>query len=174
MHKIDRVFVVFLTGFLLIFWWPTRNLPFWWDSAGTVVHTSLQFLKTNFKNLISGFARPSFFTLLLAIFWKVLGQSLFVAHFLNLIFAFLVLFYTFLLGKEIMQDSLANLVGFSSAIRLLFTPLFLTQLGIVYVEIPMLAFVLMTVYYAIKKNFSGYLISASLMVLTKEFLSSFF
>lgn len=172
--KIDLIFIFLLVAVLLAFWLPTINIPYWWDSAGYVVHTARQFLETNFNPLVprdeyTTFAHPPFFIATLAGLWKIFGESLLVSHLLNLIFAFLVLFYTYLLGKELIKDKiLGNLIGFSSGILLLFTPVFLAQLGIIYVEIPAVAFAVMTVYYTLKKNLLGYLIAATLMVLTKE------
>lgn len=163
-----------LIAAVIIFWLPTVSTPYWWDSAGYVIHSARQFVETNFSPLVprdeyTDFAHPPFFIVILAGFWKLFGESLFVSHFLNLIFTFLALFYTYLLGKELLKEgNLGNLIGFFSAILLIFTPIFLAQLGIIYVEIPITALALMTIYYVLKKNFLGYFVSGSLMVLTKE------
>ena len=174
MKKIDLIFILLLVVVLSVFWLPTIDIPYWWDSAGYVVHTARQFLETNFNPLVpsdeyTDFAHPPFFVALLAASWKIFGESLLVSHFLNFIFAFLVLFYTYLLGKELIKDKITgSLVGFFAGVVLLLTPVFLAQLGIIYVEIPAAAFAVMTVYYALKKNLLGYLISGILLVLTKE------
>lgn len=173
-NKIDLIFISLLGAVLIAFWLPTIDIPYWWDSAGYVVHSAKQFVETNFNPLVprdeyTNFAHPPFFITILAVSWKIFGESLFISHFLNFIFTFLVLFYTYLLGKELFKDKISgSLIGFLAGILLLFTPVFLAQLGIIYVEIPVTAFAVMTVYYAFKKNLFGYLVSGTLMVLTKE------
>ena len=174
MKKIDLIFILLLIATLLVFWLPTIDTPYWWDSAGYVVHTARQFLETNFNPLVpsdeyTDFAHPPFFVTTLAASWKIFGESLFISHLVNFIFAFLALLYTYLLGKELIKDKITgSLIGFFAGILLLITPVFLAQLGIIYVEIPVAAFAVMTVYYAFKKNLLGYLVSATLMILTKE------
>lgn len=174
MDKTDLFFIFLLVVISVIFWLPTVNIPYWWDSAGYIMHTASQFLETDFnplvaKNEYSDFAHPPLFPFILALMWKIFGESLLASHFLNLIFVFLLFFYTYLLGKELVKDKIiGDLIGFFAGIILFFTPVFLAQLGIIYVEIPLALFALMTVYYAIKKNVIGYLIASSLMVLTKE------
>ena len=53
----------------LAVWWPTRFLPFHWDSAGFVHQAAQNLLATNFSPLIadgSDFAHPPLVPLLLA------------------------------------------------------------------------------------------------------------
>jgi predicted membrane-bound dolichyl-phosphate-mannose-protein mannosyltransferase len=61
-----------------------------------------------------------------------------------------------------------HLVGFSAALLLLFSPVFLAQIGIIYTEIPITAFAVMTVYFFLRKRAIWYLISAFLLFFTKE------
>ncbi len=170
--------ILLLTLIVLIFWFPTRNIPYWWDSAGYVVHAARYYINTNFTSLllpsdsgISAFARPPLFVFSLAIIWKIFGESLLTSHLFYLIFVLLAVFFTYLLGKKIANfenEFTGHLVGFFAALFLLFTPVFLAQVGIIYPEIPVTAFAVMTIYYFLDKKTRLYLLSASLMLLTKE------
>jgi len=181
--KHNKASVGLLGGLFLVtvvLWWPTRMLPYWWDSAGYIMHAAQYYLGNNFSsfvlpaydNNISLFAHPPLFPFLLALVWKFFGESLLVSHLFYLVFVFLAIFGVYLLGKEIsknLKDTLmAHFVGLSSALLLLISPLFLAHVGIIYVEIPMTAFALLTVYFFIKKNVWGYLIAGTLMLLMKE------
>lgn len=162
----------------LVFWFPIRNLPYWGDSATYTIRVARYYFENNFNSLfippdfhITVMARIHIFSFLLALSWKIFGQSLFISHLFYLFFVLLAVIFTYLLGKKIayFEDELTNnLVGFSAALLLLFCPLFLAQVGIIYLEIPVTAFALMTVYFFLERKIWSYLISAILMVFTKE------
>lgn len=174
MKKNDLFLIGVLFLVTLAVWLPTVNIPYWWDSAGFIMKTSQQFLQNNFTNFVpkaeyTTFAHPPFFMIFMAVFWKVFGESLLVSHIVSLIFTLLAVFFTYLVGTELTENkTLGRLIGFSSAILLIFSPVFLAQVGIIYVEIPSVAFALMAVYFAFKNKFWGYLISSTLLILTKE------
>ena len=170
--------ILILSLLILVFWFPTRNIPYWWDSAGYIVHAARYYINTNFTSLllpsdsaITAFAHPPFFVFTLALVWKIFGESLLISHIFYLIFILLAVIFTYLLGKKIanFENELINhLVGVSAALFLLFSPVFLAQTGIIYPEIPVTAFAVMTIYYFLDKKPWLYLLSASLMLLTKE------
>ncbi len=167
----DFLFGSLLFVILFIFWLPTINLPYWWDSI-YLTQSAFNFLENGFWPLVSNygdFAHPPFLMVLFALIWKVFGESLLVSHLVILVFAFIALVYTYLLGKEVVRDEvMGRWVGFFSAFLLLVSPVFLGQLGIVYLEIPVTAFCLMAVYYFLRGKKIGYVISATLMLWTKE------
>lgn len=162
---------------VIIFWLPTVSTPYWWDSAGFIVHADRYYLKTNFSSFflppdstITTRAHPPLFPFLLALTWKFFGESLLLSHLFYLIFVFLTAIFAYLLGKEIANsedDLMSCLIGLSSAFLLFFTPVFLAQVGIIYLEIPMTAFGLMAVYFFLTKRIRWYLFAASLMLLMK-------
>lgn len=176
--KISLLFIFLLIVITVIFWLPTIDTPFWWDSAGFVVHAARYYLENNFNSFIlpsdatiSAIAHPPLFAFLLALTWKIFGDSLLVSHLFYLPFIILAVIFTYLLGKKIAnsKNKTANhLVGFSAALLLFFTPLFLAQVGIVYPEIPTAAFGVMTVYFFLKRRFWWYIISGGLMLFMKE------
>jgi len=175
----NQIFWISLLCFVtLILWFPTRNLPYWWDSAGYVIHGARYYINTNFSSIflpsdsaITAFAHPPFFVFTLALLWRVFGESLLISHIYYLMFVLLAVIFTYLLGKTLVnfrEEAASHLVGVGAALFLLFSPVFLAQVGIVYPEIPITAFGVMTVYFFLKKKIPWYLVSAFLMVFTKE------
>lgn len=161
--------------FILLFsWFSTVNIPYWWDSAGYVISGAKYLLDNNFTPLVIGpagktIAHPPFFIALLALFWKVFGESLFVSHLLNLIFSILIIVFISKIPFVLIKNHLsATLTGFFSSILFIFTPLFQAQLGIVYLELPMVAFSLGAIYMFLQGRYKYYLVLAALAIITKE------
>lgn len=167
----DFLFGTLLFAILFVFWLPTVGLPYWWDSI-YLTQSAFDFLENGFWPLVSNygdFAHPPFLMALFALIWKIFGESLLVSHLVILVFTFAALLYTYLLGKELAKgEALGRWVGFFSAFLLLVSPVFLAQVGIVYFEIPVTTFCLMALYYFLRDKKIGYVISATLMVWTKE------
>lgn len=172
LKRLEKFILPFLLVLLVIFWWPTKTLPYWWDSAGLIMQNAQLFLSHHLKfgpGLLDTYAHPPLLAYIVAITWKLFGQNLIVAHMVNLFFAALLLIYTYLLAQLICTNkSQGKVIGLLTGILLLFTPVLLAQIGIIYLEIPGTAFALMAVYYFLKKNYTLYLVSATLMLYTKE------
>lgn len=173
MNKITSIMLGLLLLTLFILWVPTRSIPYWWDSAGYIVVGARNLIASNFWPLDVGipgaYAHPILFPLLIAVLWKVFGESLLLSHLVNLFFSGLLLTYVFLLGRQLTGNKLHGaFIGAIAGMLLLFTPLFYAQLGIIYLEIPATAFAVMTVYYFLKRQFVPYLIASVLMLLIKE------
>ena len=86
-YRIDLILVSILSFATFILWWPPRMLPYWWDSAGYIMHAARFFLDINFTSFIlpsdstiSAFAHFPLFPFLLALVWKIFGESLLVTH----------------------------------------------------------------------------------------------
>lgn len=172
-QNIRLLSIVFLAITTFILWLPTTGIPYWWDSAGYIIPAAHRFIDTGFNPLVPGFtdfAHPPLFIVLLAIVWMIFGESLFISHALNLIVTLLAVVYTFLLGTHMVKENgpYGAVVGTSAALLLLFTPVFMAQVGIIYIEIPVTAFALISTYYFLKRKLTLYSVAASLMVLTKE------
>lgn len=158
---------------LFAFWWTTIKTPYWWDSAGFVILGAKIILKSNFMtldpNLAGAYPHTTLFLVLLALSWKIFGESLLVSHLLMLFFTVLLFVYMFRLAQLLTGSKWrGNLTAFLAGILLLFTPVFFAQLGIIYMEIPVTAFAVMSVYYYLRKNIPLYLLSTILMVYTKD------
>ncbi len=172
LKKLDRYLLPLLFIILLAFWWPTKELPYWWDSAGLVMQNAQLFLSHNLTfgpGLLDTYAHPPFLSYIIAVCWKLFGQKLIVSHIVNLFFAFLLILYTYLLAQHLTTNNVqGKIIGVLTSILLLFTPVFLAQIGIIYLEIPGAAFALASIYYFMKKKQLPYLISATLMLFIKE------
>ncbi len=171
--KIDLILFSLLLILLFLFWWPTRNLPFWWDSAGVVAIGSKILIRNNFKLIELGipgnYPHTILFVQIHALLWKVFGTSILVSHLLMLFFGALTLLYMYLLGKLLFKNKpAAGFIGFFSGVLLLFTPVFYAQLGIIYTEIPIAAFALMSVYYLLQGKIIKFTLSNLLLVFTKD------
>jgi len=102
---------------------------------------------------------------ILALFYRLFGESPFTSHIVSYIFSSISAFFTYLIGKEIYNKK----VGIFASLLLFFSPVFFSITSQALIESTFLAFVLMTIYFSeVKKNKIAYLLSATLMVLTKE------
>jgi hypothetical protein len=139
-----------VAGFLLlatsVLWLSTISTPYWWDSAGYIMIRANNIYQNGLLNWDLGkgelgLAHPVFFIVGLSAAWKIFGQSLLVSHLYYLIFALIAVFYTYKLGKLLSSDPKRGLmIGLFSSVLLLITPLFMSQLGIIYFEMPLTAF----------------------------------
>jgi 4-amino-4-deoxy-L-arabinose transferase-like glycosyltransferase len=147
-------------------------VPYWWDSAGFVMQTAHWFYIGHLWPLTStytDFAHPTLLSILLAISWKLFGNSLLISHIISLCFTLLAVIYTYFIGKTLFKDKLlGNLVGFCSGLLLLATPVFLAQVGIIYLEIPIAGLAAASYYYYLHRQYGRFAIFATLMVLMKE------
>ena len=170
------IFLVFLI--VTAFWISTKDIPYWWDSAGFIINAARYYIETNFNSFIfpsdskfSAMAHPPLFPFLLALTWKIFGESLLVSHAFYYIFILLTGLFAFFLTKKIVDsehDLVSSIIGILVVLVLFFTPVFLAQVGIIYVEIPAAAFALATVYFFLKRRPKLYFVSAFLMLFMKE------
>ncbi|MDD5178448.1 MAG: glycosyltransferase family 39 protein [Candidatus Nanoarchaeia archaeon] len=107
---------------------------------------------------------PPLFYWIVALFLSIFGQYLWAAKLPIIIFSMIGVVYTFLLGKEIYNKK----TGIMAAILVLFSQLYFVQSSMIYLEIPLTALGIMTLYYYYKNKLVAYSISASLLVLIKE------
>ena len=171
--KLTLLSLIALMIVLLLFWWPTRQIPYWWDSAGLIVNGANEQLKHGFWPIFVGlpgtYGHLPFFSFILAFVWKIFGESLLVSHLVNLFWTALLFIGTFKLTKAIYPRPIyTELLAFLTGLLLLFTPLFYAQLGIIYLEIPITALAVWTVYFFLMKKQRSYLLTATLMIMIKE------
>ena len=107
---------------------------------------------------------PPFTLVILSIAFIIFGKSIFIAHFIMFLFSFLMLYFTYKLGSYIFNET----TGIIASLLLLASPLFIAQSGLANLDIPLGALALITIYSAIKEKKLAYLISGSLLVLSKE------
>lgn len=163
----DLFVFLFFFIFSFLFWIPTRKLPYHWDSAIFVINSAKNFLDTNCSNFInigSDFAHPPFFTLLLSLWWRIFGFSIFSSHILNFFMLPLLLIINFLIAKIVFKS---KSLAFFSSIFLGTIPFVLHEYGNIYVDLPMAILVNWSIYFWLlgKKFWSS--IFLSLAILTK-------
>lgn len=135
---------VFLTFFSLLFWWPSRNLPYHWDTADFVINAARNLQQTGFIPLVaehSEFAHPPLFPAMIALVWNLFGETKFITHLITFPFLPLLLYGVFLVGKKI-TDSVSAL---GACLIVATTPLILAEYGQVYLDIPSAALVALAI-----------------------------
>lgn len=162
--NLDGIFIIGIFLINIIIRLPFLNLPANYDETNYL--GGVMAIVENKLNPITyfwGYKPPAMFEPV-AIAWRVFGESLGWARVLIYFLSSIVLVYTFLLGKLLF----GRRVGVCSVLLLFCFPLFMTQSLVYQDAVPLTAFFVMTLYYFFKKDYLWYLISASLLVMTKE------
>jgi hypothetical protein len=129
---------VVAVGYSLAVWWPTRALPYHWDSATFVVDASRDLLASGFWPLIAGhsdFAHPPLFVAALAVAWKVFGDSRVVSHALVLPALPAAIVATYRMGSRLVD----RLVGACAAVLFATVAVVVAEYGQVYMDLPVAA-----------------------------------
>jgi|GEM_PF-4865815 len=149
----------------------TMDLPYHWDEMGAYIPPAHWLSEGSLIRAVPGFypaakffGHPTGLYLSLAIIYKAVGESLWISHLFAAGFAYLGILYTFLLGRFLYN----RVVGFTAALFLFGTPLYFAQSGQVLGDIPITAFGVMSVYYAIRGKYLPYLICSIYMLMLKE------
>jgi len=160
------VLIFIAISLVLIFLkWNTLHAPFHWDVMSFTVPTAENIYHHGvFISKAGSTGHPPLFLSVLALTWKIFGKSLFVSHFLNIILGALGLTCLFFLANKLYGIK----VAITSFIFLLFNQTFFTQVGIVYLSIPLMSTAILTVYAYIQRKYWLYLVSAISMLLVKE------
>jgi len=161
-----RIVGILLFLLVLLLKLPIINTPHHWDSLGRDIPAAIWILEHNFNPFVGDLnvGHPPFTFELLALSFLIFGKSLSVSHLLVVLFSFLGIYFTYLLALHLFDEH----VGIIASLLLFFSPMYFAQSGIPQIEIPFTALTVMTIYFFIKENRIGYLISGSLLVLTKE------
>lgn len=147
------------------------NLPYYWDEMGAYLRPTHWLTQTNLLNVLPGFHPPDlffghppafYFTLSAA--HCLFGESILVSHLYALLFAFLGIYFTYLLGQLLFDRT----TGIMASVLLFFTPLYFAQSGMMTADIAITALSVMTVYFMLKERIIAYLLSALFMVMMKE------
>jgi hypothetical protein len=134
----DRVTYACIAAYGLAVWWPTRALPYHWDSATFVVDAARDLRASGFHPLVashSDFAHPPLFVALVALAWSVLGESRAVAHALVLPALPLAMAATYRLGAKVSDRA----VGAAAAFLFGGVAVVLEEVGQVYPDLPIAA-----------------------------------
>lgn len=163
--NLDIFYPIFLFLLLIILKYPVLNLPYYWDDLNYMIPTIEHIYNNSFTPFLWDYnlGHPPFFFWFVAVLFKIFGTSNLVAHSAVVLFSFLTLYFTYLIGKELFNRK----VGIISSLTLLFTPIFFSYSGLLFLAIPLTAFATMTIYFAIKSKPFLYFIFGSLAILTK-------
>ncbi len=100
----DLIVAFAIFAYALIMWWPTKNLPYHWDSAGFVINSAKHLFETNFQPLVNpslAYAHPPLITATLALMWKLFGQSPLISHLVTFPFLPTLMMGVYFIGKKL-------------------------------------------------------------------------
>lgn len=155
---------IFFGALVLISKLPFVNLPFWWDETNHL-EGALKIYQNNFNPFIEWWSyKPPLIFELVALGYNFFGFDKAIPRLIIIFFAFLALYFTFLIGKKLYGKK----VGFLASFLLFLSPLFFAQSGLFHTDLPLTALTLVVFYCFLSEKRIGYFVAASLMVLTKE------
>jgi hypothetical protein len=131
----DRAAVAVAVAASFALWWPTRALPYHWDSATFVVDAARDLLFSHFRPLVaahSDFAHPPLFVAALALAWKLFGDSRLVSHALVLPALPAAMIATYRLGARLCD----RVVGGCAAALFASIAVVQAEYGQVYMDLP--------------------------------------
>jgi 4-amino-4-deoxy-L-arabinose transferase-like glycosyltransferase len=146
------------------------GLPYHWDEIGYVVpiHWLAQ---GNLSRVVPGshpphafFGHPPGLFLSVAFLYQIFGETIWLSHFVGITFAFLGVFFTYLLTAHLFDRG----TGIIAASFLFGSPIYFTQSTMALPDVPVAALGVMCVYFFFKRQPIAYLFSALYLVLFKE------
>jgi len=159
---------ILIAVFLIKF--PQLSLPHFWDEAWSY-SPAVQYMYENHVSLLPGSippelskGHPLLFFFLSASWMKIAGPSLFSKHSFALLVSLLYLSSIFYIVRRLFSGRVALIAALLTA----FQAVFLAQSSMLLPEIMLAFFTLWTLYFYISKKKLLFLISGSLMILTKE------
>lgn len=160
----DATYFLFLLAVVLLLKLPTLTVDYHWDAleyAAQAKYYSIYGLLT----IPSGpIVHVPVLQWSLAVLYNIFGESPALSNLVIAIFSFVGAYFTYLLGKHLYGKK----VGIIASLLLFFSPTYFAISGQVLFDIPLAAMTVVALYYGIKRNFPLYLVSASILVLTKE------
>jgi 4-amino-4-deoxy-L-arabinose transferase-like glycosyltransferase len=162
---LDAVVALWLVVLLLGLNYPMLDMPHFWDSL-TFVAGAHALLDAGFKPLLPAgedYGHPVLVLEVLALAWRIFGESVRVAHVVMIGFAFVAALYTYLVGRLVYGWQ----TGLIAATLFLFFPLVRAQSSLVLLDLPAAALGVAATYYLVRRSTRGYVLAASAMVLAK-------
>ena len=161
--KYDLIYLGILLFLLILFKYSVLDLPYYWDGLNYIAPTidKIYHGEVNWDLLDSNRGHPLFF---IAFLFKIFGASQVIANSAILFFSLLVLYFTYLIGKELFNRP----VGILASLLLMFTPIFFSYSAMLFLDMPLTALMVMSIYFSIKSKPILYIIFSSLAILTKE------
>ena len=152
--------------FSFIIWWPTRYLPYHWDSAGFFINAAKTLKENHFIPFItsdSDFAHPPLLVGLQALVWTLFGTARPVTHLTMFPFLPILMISTYFLAKKLTSNITAVISAFLAG----FIPVVIAEYGVIYIDLPMASLATAALaLYANHQQLSSY-IALTLACLTK-------
>lgn len=126
--------IISICLYSIIIWYPTRYLPYHWDSAAFFINATKYLYDHNFWPLLapySEFAHPPLYPALTALFWRLFSPTPLVTHLTILPFHILLLLSTYFLGKRVASVA----VGVAATALVATIPFVLAELGMPYLDL---------------------------------------
>lgn len=150
--------------------WDRLFLPYVWDELGVYSRAALHMFHNNPslfpESLPSDIGRghPLILPFIHSVLFKVFGPYPFVAHFFNLMMGCAMVWVTYLTGKRYLSKN----TGFVAALLLLIQPVFASQSVLLFPELPVAFFGLISIYFFLGSRLWISSLFATLALLTKE------
>jgi hypothetical protein len=135
----DAVICACLVAYGLAVWWPTRGLPYYWDTATFVIDAARDLRASGFHPLVathSDFAHPPLLVAMVALAWSLFGESRVVAHAVMLPALPAMLVATYWLGVRL-ADRAGREVGGAAALLAGGAAVVVAEAGQVYMDLPL-------------------------------------
>lgn len=155
-----------LIGGFVVLKVPVLNLPIYHDETH-VTAAAWDILHNGFypvTRTVQMWGHPPLAFELLAFAWFLFGPELWAVHVLSVTLAAIALFFTYLVGRSLLDEA----VGLTATAMLAVCPLFFSQAGILHLDLPATTFAIIAVYGLIQERWLTYILSASFMALSKE------
>ena len=164
MIREDLKYVLFFLILVFLLKYPTFDLPYHWDETNYIYYGKWFSIHGFFSIPPNHRGHVPMFSWILALFYTIFNESAFVTHFVVAIFSFLSVYFTYLTGKFLFNKK----VGLIASLFTFFSPIFFAISGQGLIDMSLVAFTMMTLYFGLKKKIILYLIFGSFLVLTKQ------
>ena len=165
----DYLFIIPII-FILIIKIPHLSLPYFWDEAWSYF-TAVQQMYESGPSLLPGAlplkiakGHPLFFFFIYSSWMHIFGTSVTVVHILSLLISVATIMVTYLMVKKHANQNAALI----AIVLLSIQSLFLAQASMVLPEMLLTLLLLLSIHMYLSRNFGWFILSAGLMVMTKE------
>jgi len=158
-----KYFLFFLILVILLKY-PTFNLLYHWDET-VLVYYGKWFSTNGFFSIPPNHdGHVPLFSWILATGYTIFGETPFLSRLIVALLSFVAVYFTYLLGKFLYNKQ----VGIIASLLMFFSPIYFAISGQALIDIPLVTFTVITLYFGLKKKITPYLISACLLILVKE------
>ena len=171
LNNYDMLFAVIAFLVILACKVNILHLPYYWDEMGAYMEPTHFLVQNGLWKAIPGFHAPHTFFghppgvyVTLAFLHKFLGEKIWISHLLAIVCSFGGVYFTYLLATYLCN----RLTGLLASLLLFFTPIYFAQSGLVHGDLFITTIGIMAVYFALKNNYSAYLICGIYLVMLKE------